>query len=133
MSRQPLLLLDGAHNEAGASTLASAIEEDFAGPQNWTVVMGSLRPHDPEAFLAALALPDVVRVIACEAASPRAVPAAEVAAAAERLGLAAEVGRSVAEAVGRALAGCAADDGVLVTGSLWVVGEARAALKRGVG
>ena len=53
--------------------------------------------------------------------------------AAERRGLFAEVGDGVAEAVGRALAGCSAEDGVLVTGSLYVVGEARAAIGRGIG
>ncbi len=133
MHRRPLCLLDGAHNEAGAIVLAAAIEDEFDDPQHWTLVIGALTPHDPEAFLRALALPDVVRVVACEASSPRAVPAADVAAAAERLGLAAEVSGGVADAVARALAGCASEDGVLITGSLHVVGEARAALRRGVG
>jgi dihydrofolate synthase/folylpolyglutamate synthase len=133
MARQPLCLLDGAHNDAGAYVLADAVEEEFGEVQQWTLVFGVLTPHDPEAFLRALALPDLVRVVACESRSPRAVPAREVAAAAERLGLAAEVGGGVAEAVGRALAGASAEDGVLVTGSLHVVGEARAALRRGVG
>jgi dihydrofolate synthase/folylpolyglutamate synthase len=133
MARQPLLLLDGAHNEGGAYALASAVEEEFSTVPRWTLVVGSLQPHEPEVFLSALGLSDVVRVIACEVANPRAVPAAEVAAAAEKLGMVAEVGGSVAEAVGRALAGSTADDGVIVTGSLWVVGEARTALRRGVG
>lgn len=131
--RQPLCLLDGAHNAAGALILASAVEDDFAEPNHWTLVVGFLEPHDPRPFLEALDLADVVRVVACEARSPRAVPAVEVAAAAERLGLPAEVGGSVSEALARALAGCSAEDGVLVTGSLYVVGEARAALRRGVG
>lgn len=133
MRRQPLCLLDGAHNEAGASVLAATIDDEFGEQRHWNLVIGVLTPHDPAAFLAALDLPDVVRVIACEASSPRAVPAAEVAAAASARGLAAEVGGGVADAVAQALAGCDADDGVLVTGSLHVVGEARAALRRGVG
>lgn len=131
--RQPLCLLDGAHNEAGALVLASSIEDDFAEPRQWTLVVGFLAPHDPRPFLEALDLADVVRVVACEARSPRAVPVAEVAAAAEGLGLAVEVGGGVSEALARALAGCSAEDAVLVTGSLYVVGEARAALRRGVG
>ena len=133
MGRQPLFLLDGAHNEAGAYVLADAIDEEFGEVAHWTLVLGVLAPHDPAAFLAALDLPDVVRVVACASASPRAVPAGDVAAAAERAGLVAEVGAGVAEAVARALAGASAEDGVLVTGSLHVVGEARAALRRGVG
>jgi dihydrofolate synthase/folylpolyglutamate synthase len=133
MGRQPLCLLDGAHNEAGAYVLSAAIDEEFGEVAQWTLVLGVLTPHDPFAFLEALDLPDVVRVVACESRSPRAVPAADVALAAERRGLYAEVGGSVAEAVGRALAGASAEDAVLVTGSLHVVGEARTALRRGVG
>lgn len=133
VGRQPLCLLDGAHNEAGAHVLASSIEEEFGEVQQWTLVFGSLTPHDPLAFLEALDIDDIVRVVACEARSPRAIPAAEVARAAERRGLSAEVGGGVAEAVARALAGCSAEDGVLVTGSLYVVGEARAAIGRGIG
>ncbi|HUP86929.1 MAG TPA: Mur ligase family protein [Acidimicrobiales bacterium] len=133
LGRQPLLLLDGAHNEAGAHVLATAIEEEFGEVQRWTIVLGSLTPHDPLAFLEALDIGDVVRVVTCEARSPRAIPSAEVAKAAEARGLYAEVGSGVAEAVARALAGASAEDGVLVTGSLYVVGEARAAVRRGVG
>jgi dihydrofolate synthase/folylpolyglutamate synthase len=133
VGRQPLCLLDGAHNEAGAHVLATAIEEEFGEVQRWTLVLASLTPHDPYEFLSALDLDDVVRVVACEPRSPRAVPAAEVARAAERRGLFAEVGGGVAEALGRALAGCSAEDGVLVTGSLYAVGEARAAIGRGIG
>jgi dihydrofolate synthase/folylpolyglutamate synthase len=133
VARQPLCLLDGAHNEAGAHVLATAIEEEFGEIERWTLVYGSLAPHDPEAFLATLGLSDVVRVVACAARSPRAIPAVEVAQAAERRGLFAEVAGGVADAVAQALAGCGPEDGVLVTGSLHVVGEARAAVRRGVG
>jgi dihydrofolate synthase/folylpolyglutamate synthase len=133
MGRQPLCLLDGAHNEAGAYVLSAAVDEEFGEVKQWTLVLGVLTPHDPFSFLEALDLPDVVRVVACQSNSPRAVPAAEVAAAAERAGLYAEVGGSVAGAVSQALAGSTAEDGILVTGSLHVVGEARAALRRGIG
>ena len=133
VGRQPLCLLDGAHNEAGAHVLATAIEEEFGEVHQWTLVLASLTPHDPFEFLSALDIDDIVRVVACEPRSPRAVPAAEVARAAERRGLFAEVGGGVAEAVARALAGCSAEDGVLVTGSLYAVGEARAAIGRGIG
>jgi len=67
-------------------------------------------------------------VIACPPPSPRALPAAEVAAAARALGTEAEEAASVPEAVATALALAAADELVVVTGSLYVVGAARAAL-----
>ncbi len=97
------------------------------------MVFGVLRPHDPGELLAALDIDRLDRVIACRPDSPRAVPAADVAGAAGRLGLEAEVAGSVAEAVSRALALSSPEDAVLVTGSLYTVGEARRALRRGVG
>lgn len=133
MGREPLCVLDGAHNPSGASALASTIEQEFDPPGTWTLVMGSLRPHDPAEFLDALSLPELRRVIACEPRSPRAVPAAEIAAAAAAAGYEAELAGSAADALGRALALSSQSDGVLVTGSLYVVGEARTALRRGVG
>jgi folylpolyglutamate synthase/dihydropteroate synthase len=51
-----------------------------------------------------------------------------VAAAAASLGVDAEVVPSVSAAVGRALAAAGENDFILVTGSLYVVGEARGVL-----
>ena len=65
-------------------------------------------------------------VVACPAPSPRRLPVIDVAAAAVAVGLDAETADSVASAVdrGRVLAG--PDGLVVVTGSLYVVAEARA-------
>ena len=133
MSRQPLLLLDGAHNEAGALVLAAAVEEEFGEIEQWTLVLGQLRRTIRSTFLAALDLSDVVRVVACSSRSPRAIPAVEVAAPPSGGGWWPRSATAWPRRVGRALAGCSAEDGVLVTGSLHVVGEARAAVRRGIG
>ncbi|MEA3077724.1 MAG: dihydrofolate synthase / folylpolyglutamate synthase [Actinomycetota bacterium] len=139
MGHEPLVLLDGAHNAAGATALASAMEDEFSGGvERWTLVVGLLEPHSPLDFLGALDVggstgSEVARVVATEANSPRAVPAAAIVQAARSFGIEAEVGGGVAESVARALALSEGDEAVLVTGSLWVVGEARTALRRGVG
>jgi dihydrofolate synthase/folylpolyglutamate synthase len=57
------------------------------------------------------------------------MPAPEVAATAERLGVKALAVESVGEAVDKALAQATPSDLVLVTGSLYVVGAARSWLK----
>ena len=67
-------------------------------------------------------------MLACVAPSPRALPAEEIARAAAALGVEAEVGGSVPSTVNRALALADEEDQVVVTGSLYVVGAARAAL-----
>ena len=53
MGHQPLVLLDGAHNVAGAEALRVALAEEFpAGPR--TFVVGLLREKDPAEMLDAL-------------------------------------------------------------------------------
>ena len=80
-------------------------------------------------MLEALGAVDAGFLVACTPESPRAIPAPEVAAAADALGIVAEAVPNVADAVERALALAGADDFVLVTGSLYVVGPARALLR----
>lgn len=133
MSRQPLLLLDGAHNPDGARAAAATLDEEFGSVTARVLVVGLLRGRDPREMLGALGAAGAERVIACPPPSPRAQPAEEVAAAARDLGVTAEVAGSPAEAVSRALAVVAEDGLVLVTGSLYLVGAARAALARGIG
>jgi dihydrofolate synthase/folylpolyglutamate synthase len=128
ISREPLVVLDGAHNAAGASVAAQTLAEDFDVSGSRILVVGLLAPRDPTAVLEALDAPTADLVVACSPASPRALPASEVAAAAARLGVSAEVVPDVGRAVQRALDRAGTDDAVLVTGSLYVVGAARAHL-----
>ena len=70
-------------------------------------------------------------LVACPAQSPRTLPPQDVAAAARAMGIDAEIANSVPEALARALTMASPDDLVLVSGSLYVVGAARAALAAG--
>jgi len=67
-------------------------------------------------------------VVACPAPSPRTYPAREVVEAALRLGVDAIDTDSVEGAIEVALGEAGPDDLVLITGSLYVVGAARAVL-----
>ena len=129
MGHQPLVLLDGAHNPDGARALAAAVVEEFAVPGRTIVVFGVLDPHDPAEILDALRDLPADEVVACAPRSPRAVAADDVVAAADDLGIPAEAAPTVAAAVDRALARAHDDDLVLVTGSLYTVGNARMALR----
>ncbi len=129
VAQSPLTVLDGAHNPAGAVAAASALVEGFGPPAgHQVVVLGLLRGHDPAHMLTALEPSRISLVVACPAPSPRTLPAAEVAGAARRLGLEAVEEPSVAEAVATARGRAGPGDLVLVTGSLYVVGAARAVL-----
>lgn len=122
--REPWVILDGAHNPAGMETLAAALREEFAGV-SWTLVFGVMQDKDLGGILDALE-GRVASAHVAAATSPRAMAATEAAAAIRsRFAVPATVHGSVAEAVAAARA---AGSHVLVTGSLAVVGEARAAL-----
>jgi dihydrofolate synthase/folylpolyglutamate synthase len=125
VGREPLVVLDGAHNAAGAATAAQTLADDFDVEGETILVVGMLAPRDPASVLEALDAASADVVVACTPASPRALPAAEVAAAAARLGVPAEVVPDVGRAVDRALERAGGSDAVLVTGSLYVVGAAR--------
>jgi dihydrofolate synthase/folylpolyglutamate synthase len=127
--REPTVVLDAAHNLDGAEACAATLAEEFTLGGSVFVVAGFLSGRDPAEMLEALGVPDAGFLVACTPDSPRAIPAHQVAAAAERLGIVSETIPSVAQAVSRALAVASVDDLVLVTGSLYVVGPARTLIR----
>jgi dihydrofolate synthase/folylpolyglutamate synthase len=130
VGHEPLVILDGAHNAAGAEALVAALEEEFApGPR--TLVVGLMREKDPTVMLAALGATEAEWVFACPPPSPRAMPAGELADAALELGVEpdrVEVLSTVEEAMARALVVTPPEGQVVVAGSLYLVGTARATL-----
>jgi len=128
--RAPLVLLDGAHNVEATDALAAALAEEFPTTR-WAVVFGAMADKDVPAMLDLLAPAAVSFHTAQAAGTERARPAGEVAALAARA-TAAPVSShdSVAAAVAAALE---TGSPVLVTGSLYVVGEARGGLGLGPG
>lgn len=132
----PTILVDAAHNPAGTAALVAAVEEEFAFAELVGVV-GVLADKDAGTMLELLE-PVLDEIVVTRSASPRSVPVDELAAlaeeifgedrvhAVERLDDALQL--AVDRSESRAKDGLGA--GVLVTGSVTVVGEARALLVR---
>ncbi len=129
VARHPTVVLDAAHNLDGAAACRQTLAEEFTLAGSLVLVVGFLAGRDPVEMLEALGARDAGFLVACTPDSPRALSGADVAAAADSLGIVAEAAPSVADAVGRALSLATADDLVLITGSLYVVGPARTALR----
>ncbi|MEN9804390.1 MAG: folylpolyglutamate synthase [Actinomycetota bacterium] len=131
LDHQPLVILDGAHNPAGADVCSSVFFQDFDPAGQRVLVVGCLRGRDPAEMLAALRADEFDLVVCCTAPSPRGRPSAEVAQAARDIGCdeVMAVDR-VEDAIERARAERSSDDAILITGSLYVVGAARAHLRR---
>jgi dihydrofolate synthase/folylpolyglutamate synthase len=123
----PTILIDGAHNEEGFRGLSEAIDAEF-DEDDWILVIGARGSRDVASLVASLH-GMVSHVIGTQAADHLAIPAADVAkAAADELGVTSEVATSTAEAVQAAVTAARDGRGVVVAGSLYVIGEARHAL-----
>lgn len=129
VQRDPLLILDGAHNSDGAQAAADALAEGFAVPGELRLVVGVLAGRHAGRLLSALRVGKASVVVCCTPDSPRALPAADLAAQVKALGGTAVVVPDVGEALQRALESAAAEDAVMVTGSLYTVGAARASCR----
>jgi dihydrofolate synthase/folylpolyglutamate synthase len=127
LGHAPLVLLDGAHNVAGAETLRAALAEEFPETPR-TLVIGLLREKDPHEMLEALDAKHVARLLCCRPPSPRGLDPDLVAAAGADLGVdpaRIETFDSVDDAVARARAVTDDSAQIVVTGSLYTVGAAR--------
>jgi dihydrofolate synthase / folylpolyglutamate synthase len=121
LRRDPIVILDGAHNPAGARALAASLEAYFPG-QPVTLVLGISADKDQAEMLSALA-PIASRLILTAYRSPRAASPAALRAAAPS-GLARiEMASSLPEALSLALT-APRNPVICVTGSLHLVGEA---------
>jgi dihydrofolate synthase/folylpolyglutamate synthase len=129
VSHSPLLILDGAHNPAGAQAAVRTLAEEFGAPGPSVLVVGMLKGRHPMEMLSAFAVEEARLVVTCPPPSPRALPADQVAEAASSFGVEAIAASSVEEALDRALKASVQSDVVMVAGSLYVVGAARKALR----
>jgi dihydrofolate synthase / folylpolyglutamate synthase len=114
------VILDGAHNRDGVAALAATLAAELPG-QRPTLVLGLLADKEWAEMLRAL-LPLAGRVLTVPVASARTVSAEDLRAACQRSGVPRPV--KACENVAAALKLAAADPLVLVTGSLYLVGEA---------
>jgi dihydrofolate synthase / folylpolyglutamate synthase len=124
----PRLILDGAHNLMAARVLARHLGECYKN-RNITLVVGVLDDKPCESILRDLAGP-CRRAIVTQPEINRAVPAERLAATARKYFTDVVVVPEVHKAVRQAIQDSHPDDVVCVAGSLYVVGEAKTALRR---
>jgi dihydrofolate synthase/folylpolyglutamate synthase len=119
----PTVVLDVAHNPDGASALVSSLAEAFAFDRVLFVV-GILSDKDHRGILIELSRLDCT-LFATQAKSVRSVAASDLKVEAEQLDIDCEVVDDVAKATDQAIAAASIGTIVCVTGSHYVVGEAR--------
>ena len=125
--RRPLVIIDGAHNQQGVEGLAAALSEEFP-EEAYQLVVGLRGSRSAGEVLVPLD-GQIAHVWATAPDDPAAQPAQQVAtAAAEVLGTEATVVETVPDALAAAMEAAGETGAVVVAGSIYVAGEARASL-----
>lgn len=117
------IVLDVAHNPAGMSAMITSLIEAFAF-ERAIFVVGVLRDKDHVGIMAEIARIGGT-VVATEARNARSVPASELSDTARRFEMESESIQNVTDAIDRANELATAADLICITGSHYVVGEAR--------
>lgn len=130
VSKNPDIYLDGAHNPASARMLAGALKELRSEYRQLVLIIGILGDKDFRGIVSEL-LPLADRVIVTKPDYSRAMDVALLAKEVRSLHGAVDSAESVVQAIEKAKAAAGGDDLIVITGSLYVVGDARAAVIQG--
>lgn len=125
IDKEPLVVLDGAHNEHGALVAARTLNEEFSIFGRRILIVGMMAGKDPAEMLQALQAEKYEVVICCQPSWPRAMPAAELAEAARTLGIVADIANEPITAYELAQDLSTDQDVIFVAGSLYIVGAIR--------
>ena len=127
ISKDPTVLLDGAQNPASAKKLIAGIKRHFHY-EKLILVLGVSSDKDLDGILSEL-LPEVYCLIATQSANPRAFTAKIISEHAKEFGKNILVEDSSSAALLKANSLASPKDLILVTGSLFLVGEIKAGMK----
>jgi dihydrofolate synthase/folylpolyglutamate synthase len=125
LGQDPLVIVDCAHNPYSARTLRQALEEWFP-ERSWVLVFGASADKDVTGMLEAL-VPISDYIIVTRADHPRAMAPIELADVVAEVGGGAEVSVNVSKSLERALAMMDPGNGLLATGSIFLVADLREA------
>ena len=124
MAQEPLVILDGAHNQQCAEALAQTLNDLLPG-RKAVILTGILADKDHTKMTEILA-PHTERFVCVTPPSPRALPAEILAESIRSRGMEAETEESLPAAIRAGLTAAADGGGVLVMmGSLYLAGEIR--------
>ena len=124
VSENPEIILDGAHNPAGARALAAYIERFYAG-RRVRLIYGAMRDKAIDE-IAGILFPQAAQVIATAPLQARSLAPEAILQVAEHPDL--KIAPDLSHALDLVRENAAPGDVVFVTGSLFLVAEARALL-----
>jgi dihydrofolate synthase/folylpolyglutamate synthase len=127
VAQKPDIYLDGAHNPASARMLAGAVTDMKRAYRRLVLVLGILGDKDYRGIISEI-VPLADHVIVTKPGYSRAMDLAALSAEVRAVHRSVDMAETVNKAIVRAREIAASDDLILITGSLYVVGDARAAI-----
>ena len=123
LQKEPLFLLDGAHNPAGISVLCRALKNNFSY-RRLILIFGTLADKDYRQMLKKIA-PLANKIILTELKTTRAELPDNMLKILEKVGYKAVVTQNVEQAIQKAQALAEKKDLICATGSLYLAGEVK--------
>lgn len=130
MKSEPLVVIDGAHNIDGIRKLTESVDMYFSY-ENMILILGILADKQVKEMINTI-VPKANKVIAVTPNSYRAELASELAEEIKMLNPHVEVIEDYSQAFKRALSYCSTNDLLLISGSLYMIGDMRKIIKRDI-
>ncbi|HKZ19168.1 MAG TPA: Mur ligase family protein [Acidimicrobiia bacterium] len=128
IASDPLVVLDGAHNRQGFASLARALDESFE-PRRWVLLFAAMKDKDVPAMLGEL-VGRVFAAVATSSGADRSYPPEDLAVlVGEALDIEAQAFLEPAAALETARRLAGPEGGVIVAGSLYLVGLIRSLIE----
>ena len=122
VSKKPMIIIDGAHNEDGVNSLKAAIEK-YMSDKKITLLIGMLGDKNYSYAIQELA-PLAKQIITTEPISPRALKADQMADLARKYNSRVEAEANIIKAIEKAKQTADEDTVILICGSLYLAGSA---------
>ncbi|MBO3445347.1 folylpolyglutamate synthase/dihydrofolate synthase family protein [Clostridium sp. CCUG 7971] len=123
IKERPIFIIDGAHNEDGAKSLAKAIDKNFKG-KNLTMLIGMLEDKDIDGVLEIL-MPRFDKVIVTTPDNPRAISSELLKEKISKYVANVVEKKEIEDAVNYTLENSNKDDVIISAGSLYMIGAVR--------
>lgn len=128
LSKNPAVIIDGAHNPGAAKELKHSLDLYFKGKDLY-YIFGVFQDKDYQEVIR-LTAPLAKHIITVQTpGNPRALPANELKEAVQAVNPSVEAGQSIQEAVKKSLQLAKNEDAIIIFGSLSFLGEAERAVK----
>ncbi len=130
VNKNPVVIIDGAHNSDGIKMLAKFMDENFLPGQRIFVILGILNDKNVREMLTCLNIKKFnIEFIITMNKNKRALQPAKIKKVAEEIHIKSKIFKCLQDAINNIIKNARQDDVILITGSLYTVREAKIILQ----